>query len=95
MNRDGSIDVAFKPVELAVAAGGDVVKFQTFDVDEVVTAGAPQAGYQRERAPAGSQQAMLHPSFWIVTHTSAWPLTVQNAASSSSRPRSTKADSRI
>jgi N-acetylneuraminate synthase len=59
VNHDGSIDVAIELIEVAVAAGADVVKFQTFDVDEVVTADAPQAGYQHERAPAASQQAML------------------------------------
>jgi N-acetylneuraminate synthase len=59
VNHDGSIDVALELIDVAAEAGADVVKFQTFDVDEVVTANAPQAGYQRDRAPASSQQEML------------------------------------
>jgi N-acetylneuraminate synthase len=59
VNHDGSVETALELVDVAVAAGADVVKFQSFNVDDVVTADAPQAGYQRERAPASSQQEML------------------------------------
>ena len=59
VNHDGSVETALELIDVAAEAGADVVKFQTFDVDEVVTADAPQAGYQRERAPASSQQEML------------------------------------
>lgn len=59
VNHDGSLDKALELVDVAAAAGADVVKFQTFEVAEIVTAAAPQAAYQRERAPAGSQQEML------------------------------------
>ena len=59
VNHDGSIETALELVDVAVTAGADVVKFQSFRVDDVVTADAPQAGYQRDRAPASSQQDML------------------------------------
>lgn len=59
VNHDGSVERAIELVDVAVEAGADVVKFQTFDVDEVVTGDAPQARYQRDRAPASSQQQML------------------------------------
>ena len=59
VNHDGSVDTALELVDVAVTAGADVVKFQSFNVDEVVTADAPQAGYQRDRAPASSQREML------------------------------------
>jgi N-acetylneuraminate synthase len=59
VNHDGSVGTALELIDVAADAGADVVKFQTFDVDEVVTADAPQAGYQRERAPASSQKEML------------------------------------
>jgi N-acetylneuraminate synthase len=59
VNHDGSLETALELVDVAASAGADVVKFQTFDVDEVVTTAAPQAEYQKERAPASSQQEML------------------------------------
>lgn len=59
VNHDGSVDTALELIDIAAEAGADVIKFQTFDVDEVVTADAPQAGYQRDRAPASSQKDML------------------------------------
>jgi N-acetylneuraminate synthase len=59
VNHDGSLDKALELVDIAAHAGADIVKFQTFEVAEIVTAAAPQAAYQRERAPAGSQQEML------------------------------------
>ena len=59
VNHDGSLETALELVDVAVTSGADVVKFQSFNVDDVVTADAPQAGYQRERAPASSQQEML------------------------------------
>lgn len=59
VNHDGSVETALELIDVAVEAGADVIKFQTFDVDEVVTTDAPQARYQQERAPASSQQQML------------------------------------
>lgn len=59
VNHDGSLDTALELVDVAVDAGADVVKFQTFQIAEVVTPNAPQAGYQQRNAPAGSQEEML------------------------------------
>jgi N-acetylneuraminate synthase len=59
VNHDGSLDDALALVDVAADAGADVVKFQTFDLDAVATATAPQAAYQRERAAADSQLEML------------------------------------
>jgi N-acetylneuraminate synthase len=59
VNHNGSLETALQLVDTAAAAGADVVKFQTFDVDETVTADAPQATYQRERAAAPTQRDML------------------------------------
>ena len=59
VNHDGSLDKALELVDVAADAGADIVKFQTFEVSEVVTASAPQAAYQRQRAPVGSQHEML------------------------------------
>lgn len=59
VNHDGSLDDALALVDAAADAGADVVKFQTFDAATIATATAPQAAYQRERAAADSQLAML------------------------------------
>jgi N-acetylneuraminate synthase len=59
VNHDGSVEAALELVDVAASTGADIVKFQTFEIDAVVTASAPQAEYQRDRAPAASQQEML------------------------------------
>lgn len=46
VNHNGSEDLAFKLVDAACAAGADVVKFQTFKAEKLVTAQARQADYQ-------------------------------------------------
>jgi N-acetylneuraminate synthase/N,N'-diacetyllegionaminate synthase len=59
VNHNGDPALAERLVEAAAAAGADAVKFQTFVADELVTADAPQAAYQRARAAAASQREML------------------------------------
>lgn len=46
VNHNGSAELAFKLVDVAVAAGADIVKFQTFRADRLVTADARKAEYQ-------------------------------------------------
>jgi N-acetylneuraminate synthase len=60
VNHDGSLAQARALVDAAVAAGADIVKFQTFKADRIATAGVAKAAYQRETTGAGeTQQAML------------------------------------
>jgi N,N'-diacetyllegionaminate synthase len=60
VNHNGDMALARALVEVAVAAGADAVKFQTFVVDRLVTRGAATAEYQ-QRALGGeaSQYDML------------------------------------
>jgi len=59
VNHNGSLDHALRLVEVAVSAGANAVKFQTFNADRLVTAAAPKAAYQQRETGAGSQHAML------------------------------------
>lgn len=48
VNHNGDISLALKLVEAAVKAGADVVKFQTFQANELAAKTAPKASYQKE-----------------------------------------------
>lgn len=48
VNHNGSLDRAIEMVDVAADIGVDVVKFQTFNADALVTRGAPKADYQKE-----------------------------------------------
>lgn len=56
VNHNGSLDMAKRLVDAAAGAGADVVKFQTFKAERVVTRGAAKAGYQRR--DVGDTQSM-------------------------------------
>ena len=47
-NHNGRIDLAFRLVDAAVAAGADCVKFQTFKTEESISKHAPKAAYQKQ-----------------------------------------------
>ena len=46
VNHNGSLDLAFKLVDAAAAAGADIVKFQTWKTENVVTRQSEKASYQ-------------------------------------------------
>lgn len=48
VNHNGSLDLAFSLIDVAVEAGADAVKFQTFKTENLVTKKARQAEYQVE-----------------------------------------------
>jgi len=56
VNHNGSIDQAKKLVDVAKLAGADIVKFQTFKSERLVTVDAQKAQYQRENIEGGSTQ---------------------------------------
>ena len=47
VNHNGSIETAKKMIDVAVAAGVDIVKFQTFRAESMVTKSADKAEYQK------------------------------------------------
>ncbi|NQZ86954.1 MAG: N-acetylneuraminate synthase [Colwellia sp.] len=60
VNHNGSEELAFKLVDAAIDAGVDIIKFQTFKADELVTSEAKQADYQiKNTEKAQSQWSML------------------------------------
>ncbi len=59
VNHNGEIDLALDLVRAAAAAGADVVKFQSFHAEALVTASARTAAYQHGATGATEQLAML------------------------------------
>lgn len=61
VNHNGSLELAKQLVDVAAEAGVDYVKFQTFKAENLVTASARQAEYQKRNAAedGDSQYAML------------------------------------
>lgn len=56
VNHNGDFDVAVKMADAAKAAGADVVKYQTFQPEELASQYADKAGYQQEATDAGESQ---------------------------------------
>ncbi|MBN2383770.1 N-acetylneuraminate synthase [bacterium] len=59
VNHNGRMDLAFSLVDLAVEAGVDAIKFQTFKSDKVVSSVAPKADYQLKNGPQESMLEMV------------------------------------
>lgn len=60
VNHNGNIDLAFALIDAAVAAGADVIKFQTFDAERLATGQAAKARYQIDTTGSEeSQRDML------------------------------------
>ncbi len=58
VNHDGKVEKARQLIDIAAEARADAVKFQLFNPKEIVSQGAPLAGYQ-ERSGEESQYQML------------------------------------
>lgn len=60
VNHNGNIKLAKQLIDVAVGAGCDAVKFQTFKAEKIVTTGAPKAKYQlKTTSSTESQLEML------------------------------------
>lgn len=47
VNHNGNIEFAYRLIDVAVAAGADAIKFQTYRTEKLVTKKAPKADYQK------------------------------------------------
>lgn len=56
VNHNGTIGIAKELIDVAVNAGADAVKFQTFKADKVVSVYAPKAEYQKKTTEANESQ---------------------------------------
>ena len=56
VNHNGSLEIAKKLVDVAVDAGSDSVKFQTFKAENIVTRYAQKAEYQKETTAGNETQ---------------------------------------
>ena len=60
VNHNGKLEIAEKMVDVAADAGADMVKFQTFRADHVLSKYAPKADYQKKFTdPDESQLEMI------------------------------------
>lgn len=56
VNHNGSVELAKQLVDIAVASGVDVVKFQTYKTDNLVVKNAPKASYQQQASKQSESQ---------------------------------------
>ncbi len=56
VNHNGSTDFAYKLIDVAVEAGADAVKFQTFKAENLVSKTAQKAEYQKQITDASETQ---------------------------------------
>lgn len=56
VNHNGSMDMAHELIDVAVDAGANIVKFQTFTADAIVSKGAEKAEYQKETTSTSESQ---------------------------------------
>ena len=59
VNHNGSIDIAKLLVDKAADAGADIIKFQTFKSEKLVSKSAQQAEYQKRNIGARSDNSQL------------------------------------
>jgi len=59
VNHNGSLELAKKLIDVAVDAGVDAVKFQTFKTENLVSKNAQKANYQKETTSREESQFMM------------------------------------
>ncbi|MBS1583353.1 MAG: N-acetylneuraminate synthase [Bacteroidetes bacterium] len=56
VNHNGDLDLARRLIDVAANAGADIVKFQTFKAEKIISAAAPKAAYQQQATGASESQ---------------------------------------
>jgi len=56
VNHNGSLEIAKKLIDIAVDAGADAVKFQTFRAEKIISKFAPKAKYQKKNTDKEESQ---------------------------------------
>lgn len=59
VNHNGNIKLAYKLIDAAKAAGADIVKFQTFNPELLVSKFAPKAEYQKKNTNNDDNQLVM------------------------------------
>ncbi|MCK5039248.1 MAG: N-acetylneuraminate synthase [Thermoplasmata archaeon] len=59
VNHNGKVELAKDLIDIAIEAGADAVKFQTFKTDSTISQNAEKAEYQKETTGKGSQYDMV------------------------------------
>ncbi len=60
VNHNGSIDIAKQLVDKAVEAGVDIIKFQTFKAEKLVSKSAKQAEYQKKNIGSNTDDSQYN-----------------------------------
>ena len=60
VNHNGSIEIAKRLVDKAVEAGADIIKFQTFKSEKLVSKSARQADYQKKNLASQTDDSQLN-----------------------------------
>ena len=56
VNHNGSIDLAYKLIDVAAKAGANAIKFQTFKAENLVIRDAKKADYQKQSGNTDDSQ---------------------------------------
>ena len=59
VNHNGDLNIAKRLIDVAIEAGADAIKFQTFKAQNLVTSKAEKANYQMQDGKNNSQYSML------------------------------------
>lgn len=56
VNHNGNLDLAYQLIDVAVEAGADAVKFQTFEAEHLASKTVEKAGYQKKKTVESESQ---------------------------------------
>lgn len=59
VNHNGKVELAYQLIDAAIKAGADIIKFQTFVTESIVTRDAQKAAYQKATTGANESQYQM------------------------------------